>query len=278
MLGIALSRCESDNPNMQGLEDIRLTEITFTGCNLTLKSPADKSPSLILTGSLNGMLKINAINTEFCCGTDSISILKTINSGEIILEIIDEGPFTHCFCEHDAEFTLGPLDVKPYKITFIESAHAYTRDTFTTTIHFSEHLDTTILPNTNTGNAIKHTSTVPGGCNNMDFSGIKSTTTENDTVLYRFHNDTLNISVGLNYICCAPFETGTMVYDDTIHIMINDTCDLETENCYCRCNCYYTWDFIFTGYEQNPYFYLIELTKPGETEPSTISTGIIDSK
>ena len=38
---------------------------------------------------------------------------------------------------------------------------------------------------------------------------------------------------------------------------ITDTCNLEEDDCYCRCMCYYTFEFIFLDYSGEHYTYLV---------------------
>lgn len=123
-------------------------------------------------------------------------------------------------------------------------------------------------------NDLQYFKTNPGGCNNEDFSDLKSATIENDTVYFSVVNDTLNLFTGLNYICCAPFVSSVSVVNDSIFVSITDTCNEEDLNCYCRCNCYYTWNFMFGNFSGKSYFLKIKLVDPRQDSPITIFEGL----
>lgn len=119
--------------------------------------------------------------------------------------------------------------------------------------------------------------TVPGGCNDAVFEAILAPALDDiDTVEYTLLDDTLAIFVGLNYICCAPFTTEATIVNDTLKIAIRDTCTFPFEACYCRCMCYYTWDFKFVHFTKKEYHLIIELTDPREEEILLIKKGRID--
>jgi hypothetical protein len=117
--------------------------------------------------------------------------------------------------------------------------------------------------------------TEAGGCNNQDFNDLKSSSFENDTIYFSSQNDTLTIFTGLNYLCCAPFETSALTLNDTIFILIEDTCTEPYSNCYCKCICYYTWNFRFTGLTEKRFWLKIELNDPRQKEPIVITDGNI---
>lgn len=117
---------------------------------------------------------------------------------------------------------------------------------------------------------VLHLETVAGGCNNEDETEQRSTNEEVDTVITSFSNDTTKIFVGINYICCAPFITETSIEDDSVFITIADTCSYPYQSCYCKCMCYYTWDFVFANYAQEEFNYKITLLDPREEEPVII--------
>jgi hypothetical protein len=122
--------------------------------------------------------------------------------------------------------------------------------------------------------------TITGGCHGQDFSGLKNDFVViddiDDAVEFEVSGDTLNLFVGINYICCAPFETETVINDDTLVITITDTCPFPYQECYCRCMCYYTWNFQFTGFAQKEYAFIIKLIDPREEEIKIFDQGTID--
>lgn len=120
--------------------------------------------------------------------------------------------------------------------------------------------------------------TISGGCHNEVFSDLKSSTEDCiDTVIFTIINkDTLNAFVGLNYICCAPFITETIINNDTLTMEISDTCSSTYETCYCRCDCYYTWDFQFVDFEKKEYYYIVKINDPREENTIIFKQGKID--
>lgn len=124
---------------------------------------------------------------------------------------------------------------------------------------------------------VSHINTILGGCNNQDFGDLKSTAEDqNDTLQFYIRNDTLNVFVGINYICCAPFVTEFSQSADSLFFTISDTCSLTSGNCYCRCMCYYTFDFLFDSFAKKTYFFRIIINDPRQQEPVIFSQGTVD--
>lgn len=119
---------------------------------------------------------------------------------------------------------------------------------------------------------------IAGGCNNEVGNQLKSATGFNaDTVKISIINpDTLNVFVGINYICCAPFVSETEVFNDTLVMTVSDTCAYPQQSCYCRCMCYYTWDFQFVDFEKKVYNYIVKLNDPREDDTIIFKEGLID--
>lgn len=117
--------------------------------------------------------------------------------------------------------------------------------------------------------------TVPAGCNLMKSDHLKSAPAEErDTVIFSVRSDTLVMFTGINYICCAPFKTGTAFRNDTLIVTLTDTCDFPQENCYCKCMCYYTWEFLYTGFQNGKLRgYKVILDDPRQKEPLLIMEG-----
>ena len=243
--------CEKDESSKTGSIDTSL--ISFTGCNTNTKSTDIDIPSVRLIGQENGKLTVKMINTEFCCGTDSVSTDRSVNVNKINVEIIDNGPFTYCFCPHDLEFSLTVLENKEYELTLIESEHAYSRDTFLVQFKYSEHLDTTItgsIPgNTISNYALDHIKTDLGGCNAMYKSAVNYNE-ESDTLTFNVQADTIKIFTGLNLTCCIDFGSEYEITGDTLVMRINTLNDD-----FCDCICYYTFDYIYTNYIGQGFYY-----------------------
>jgi len=123
---------------------------------------------------------------------------------------------------------------------------------------------------------ISYIKSIPGGCNGQDFSDLKGAVEdEADTVIFTLQNDTLDVFVGINYICCAPFLSEATITNDSILMIVTDTCPDPYSSCYCRCICYYTWDFLFTDLENKEYFFKIILNDPREDNPIVFKQGTL---
>lgn len=119
--------------------------------------------------------------------------------------------------------------------------------------------------------------TVSGGCNTLGENSLKSTSVDtDDSMSFTIDGDTLKLSIGLNYLCCAPFETETTVAQDTIVVAISDTCTDEGQACHCRCTCFYTWDFSFVDFLKKEYTYKILLNDLSEDAPIVLWEGKTD--
>jgi hypothetical protein len=125
---------------------------------------------------------------------------------------------------------------------------------------------------------ITHVATLTGGCNGEEFITLKSEDLDTqDTVIFSLvHEDTLSAYVGINYICCAPFTSETSIISDTLFMEISDTCSQPYNTCYCRCYCYYTWDFKFVDFEEKEYYFIVYLDDPREENIIIFREGRID--
>ncbi len=115
-----------------------------------------------------------------------------------------------------------------------------------------------------------------GGCNIPANIGLKDGTNNPDTVIFSTTEDSLDVYVGINYLCCAGFEVSSKMHSDSITIALTDTCS-DGMSCYCKCDCYYTWDFMFTEFEKKEYYFKIILLSPQNNNiPKIIVEGILD--
>lgn len=124
--------------------------------------------------------------------------------------------------------------------------------------------------------AISYLKSELGGCNKKLVENIEQDVSKNDTIIISLSNDTLSIFAGLNYICCAPFITNCEIHNDSILINISDTCSNPYTSCYCRCNCYYTFDFMYNGISNRKYFWQIILSDPSEDNDRIFKEGYIE--
>ena len=124
---------------------------------------------------------------------------------------------------------------------------------------------------------VDHVKTILGGCNGQSFDEIMlARYEEKDTLKFYIKNDTLNVFVGVNYICCAPFESGFDQSGDSLFFNITDTCPIAVGSCYCRCMCYYTFDFLLTGFEKKQYYFKIIIHDARQDEPYVFREGTVD--
>ena len=248
---------EKNGGNTSTQESYALGHLSFSDCiSGNRKAALSEMAAVTLSYKDSNLLKVELFNTEFCCGTDSISILDTVAGTTILLELIDYGPFTWCFCYHDVTFDLGPLAEDEYTLTFIESENAYQRDTFQIEFVFDQELDTTITEDTPPAVPFFEfdlEQIIKGGCNEKQT--IQDEPYEqSDTIIFTPGDETLNIFVGLNYVCCYNFTSASHFESDTLIIDLEASTDAP-----CDCMCYYTFEFIYSGYQGQQFFYEIWL-------------------
>ena len=124
---------------------------------------------------------------------------------------------------------------------------------------------------------VDHVQTIHGGCNGLSPDEIVlPRNEEKDTLQLNMKNDTLNVYAGINYICCAPFETDFSQSGDSLLFLIKDTCHVAVDNCYCRCMCYYTFTFLFTGFKKGQYYLRITIIDPRQDEPYIFREGMLN--
>ncbi|MBN1767402.1 MAG: hypothetical protein JXR50_10525 [Prolixibacteraceae bacterium] len=117
-----------------------------------------------------------------------------------------------------------------------------------------------------------------GGCNNKTEENIEQGEEKNDTTIIQIKQDTLSIYAGLNYICCAPFITDCNITNDSIFVSITDTCSNPYQDCYCRCYCYYTFEYYFNNLSDKQYYWRITLIDPREENEILFDEGVIDKR
>lgn len=242
---------ENTKPSIN--QDIEISEFSFTDCITKSYNEEGDFPSIQIIGQADNTLNIKMFNTEFCCGTDSVSFLENYNSNNIEIEIVDNGPFTYCLCPHNLEFSIGPLKEENYILKVIESDNSYSRDTFIIDFIYSQTIDTTIVisqATTLSENPFNLFTTELGGCNGMLKSGKTNIEEGNDTIIFSIDNDILNVFVGLNLTCCIEFGTDSETIGDTLVMQINT---LNDE--YCDCICFYTFDYFYSNYIGQEFYY-----------------------
>lgn len=125
---------------------------------------------------------------------------------------------------------------------------------------------------------IKHVETIYGGCNYKRSFDNKSEEELEETCMQSIINDSLSFYVSLEYICCAPFRTQFEIRNGVLCFFIDDVCKNPYKDCYCRCECVYSFDFRLINYEIKKYNYQVILYDPREESPKVIKEGVIDIK
>ena len=129
---------------------------------------------------------------------------------------------------------------------------------------------------------LQYVKTELGGCNTKSAlsSDNDETETNDDEIIVSTSEEFVNVFVGLNYICKSePFETKSEIIDDVLCMYIVDTCILGSD-CYMRCHCYYTFDFVFEREKSKTINqkYRIVLIDPREENHIVISEGVLVEK
>ncbi|MGM0407864.1 MAG: hypothetical protein ACQERU_07755 [Bacteroidota bacterium] len=112
--------------------------LTFTDC-LTGSYQSTPNPSCLILQAIEGnYLQIQHQKTMFCCGTEQIDIITEIKEDTIYIEEVDLGPFTYCYCWHDIDFTIGPLDHKSYTFQLLGCETSYYRDSILMNFQYAD--------------------------------------------------------------------------------------------------------------------------------------------
>lgn len=123
-----------------------------------------------------------------------------------------------------------------------------------------------------TRSSIQYLETVLDGCNKYpNYDG------ENDTIVVSVADDDMHVFVAINYTCGAPFETQCEIINDTVFMYVIDSCE-DIHDCYRRCICYYTFDFLFKYEGELHQKYKILLIDPRKETPQIIGDGCIREK
>ncbi|MDR0872346.1 MAG: hypothetical protein LBN27_02615 [Prevotellaceae bacterium] len=125
----------------------------------------------------------------------------------------------------------------------------------------------------NPNSSIQYLTTALGGCNNK--LAIRNESAEIDTVAISITDDNnIHIFVGLNYTCkSVPFETQCEIIDGVIVMSI-----IDVGGTYYRCDCYYTFEFVFKQGEKLNQWYKIVLIDPRQETPEIIEKDHFQNK
>ena len=108
-----------------------------------------------------------------------------------------------------------------------------------------------------------------GGCYGQTDFSEQERSVENDTIIFNFQNDTLKVSVGINYICCSVLDAIQIIDNNNILLQITD--NTPSEDIYCRCECYYTFDYYFTDLSEKSYVVNVILDAQDDSKDKSFS-------
>ncbi|MCG8698387.1 MAG: hypothetical protein MI922_10070 [Bacteroidales bacterium] len=257
VLGIS---CDDNNEKTPGPIEIKKGTISLGECNTYLHAKSILPPiaNAVLKGTPGGYLIIEANETELCCGADSITIKDKSLGNDLIYEIIDHGPHTHCYCNRNISFQIGPFETnKTYNLRLIESDHSYHRDTITIEFTYTPEIDTLVYAKENfimlSKDPLQHQHSVLGGCNTNDPKFLDyASDYEKDTVIFTEKGNNLEIFTGINLPCCFQLTSIIEIDNDTLLLHLNTTNDDG-----CNCICYYTNLFSFSNYLKQRFYYKV---------------------
>ena len=113
---------------------------------------------------------------------------------------------------------------------------------------------------------LQYVKTELGGCNVEPASRSSETETEENQVIITVSDESVNVFVGLNYTCKElSFETKCETENNVLCMYL-----IDSGGEYYRCNCYYTFDFIFDcdntkALNQKYKILLVDPRKEGQT-------------
>ena len=125
----------------------------------------------------------------------------------------------------------------------------------------------------NTVSELQYIKTELGGCNIKSALETEELEPKDDVLTITVSDESVHVFVGLNYTCKElPFVTRCETADDVLYMYISDS-----GGDYYRCDCYYTFDFIFKqeGTTILNQKYKILLIDKRKENPVIISEGIL---
>lgn len=117
---------------------------------------------------------------------------------------------------------------------------------------------------------LRHVRTILGGCD-TDIS-LQRNSSDNVSVSIHTFEDSIRVLIELNYNCGAPFEAHYAISKNIVRMYITDACD-DGFDCYYRCKCDYTFEYLFTQKGDADYQYVVELMSPLVGQSGVIAVG-----
>jgi hypothetical protein len=114
-----------------------------------------------------------------------------------------------------------------------------------------------------------------GGCNNDQEKSSSYLRNLSDSIMFWTTGDTLVAIVTINYTCCTRFDALFELKNDSLLFNVNDAC-IESDHCYCKCMCYYTFQFKLINIDEEKYCYKFTLYNAQADKYSVVEKGSID--
>ena len=112
------------------------------------------------------------------------------------------------------------------------------------------------------------------GCNNKTelSDDYREAINQTDTLVASIKDDLLKLTVGVNYICCSTFKATQTIDGNNITLSITET--TASPDLYCRCTCYYTFDFYYTDIVYDSYVVKVIFDSLDDTKDKSSTTTI----
>jgi hypothetical protein len=239
---IALNACNEKGEPAPSIVQVKNPDasVCLDTASLLPRQPA------IHVKSVKDTLQLTLLNYFISCPADTIPADVSKENQVLDFIIKEPHPESSCICPKNLTFKIYPISEDTYTLNLFKSTLGSVNKLNSIRLLYDETLDYTFDLYTGTDLLYQYQETKYGGCNN--YNELKSNylpETGKDSVNYTLTGDTIDIFTGFNHICCAPFATDQFVHDNTLYITITDTCP-DPPLCYCRCDCYYTFNTIYT--------------------------------
>lgn len=134
---IFFTSCEKENDKT---EKINVKGIEFSDCMDNTKKSSSSFSCLNMKAIDDNYLQIQHYNSIFCCGTEQLDINIELIGDTILINEVDLGPHTYCFCNHNVDYKIGPLKKTSYNLKLFD---AYKKDSIFISFQYSDNLNFT---------------------------------------------------------------------------------------------------------------------------------------
>ncbi|HOD26167.1 MAG: hypothetical protein ACOX59_06640 [Bacteroidales bacterium] len=148
---IFLTSCEKENDKTDSptvkktihfdgkTDSLKVKKIIYSDCLDDSKNSVSTLSCVTLQAIAGNHLQIQR-QTMFCCGTEKVDISVEIRHDTIHVQEIDLGPFSYCYCWHNLEYQIGPLNTQNYTLQLIGCETSYDRDSILVNFEYAEDL------------------------------------------------------------------------------------------------------------------------------------------